>query len=63
MCWKGDPGPKGFNAPMNCAECFYTGTCTAPHYGGNRCRYEGTIKTSTIEKILKEAQNDSENLS
>ena len=44
------------NIPKNCAVCPYTSICHAPHYGGNRCWYEDTIKASTIEKTLKEVR-------
>ena len=30
--------------PKNCAECPYTETCTAPHYGADGCKYEKAIQ-------------------
>ena len=26
--------------PKNCAECPYTNTCPAPHYGADECKYK-----------------------
>lgn len=44
-------------APRNCDECPYTNTCPAPHYGGDRCRYEKVIKNNTITETLKGGGN------
>lgn len=41
------------NIPNNCAECAYTYACHAPHYGGDGCRHEKTIKNKTITEALK----------
>ena len=30
--------------PKNCAECPYTETCPAPHYGADGCKYEKSIQ-------------------
>ena len=37
--------------PGNCSECIHRGICSAPYYGGNRCRYEQQIGEKTLKKI------------
>lgn len=39
--------------PKNCCECSQYKTCTAPHYGGSRCKYEELINKKRIEEMLK----------
>lgn len=39
--------------PKNCAECPYTNTCPAFHYGADMCRHETEIKHNTINETLK----------